>query len=118
MKNIMDNSQQEESIHPFLQSFVDAVRNSYQDSDTSPDTLSSALSVSKPTMNRKIKTLTGKTPMEWLTEYRLNKSLQLLQDHNEGRNISEIAYEVGFNDPSYFTKKFRDHFGVLPSQVN
>ena len=117
MKNIMDNSQQEESIHPFLQSFVDAVRNSYQDSDTSPDTLSSALSVSKPTMNRKIKTLTGKTPMEWLTEYRLNKSLQLLQDHNEGRNISEIAYEVGFNDPSYFTKKFRDHFGVLPSQV-
>ncbi len=118
MKNIMDNSQQEESIHPFLHSFVDAVRTNYQDSETSPDSLSSALSVSKPTMNRKIKTLTGKTPMEWLTEYRLNKALQLLQDHNEGRNISEIAYEVGFNDPSYFTKKFRDHFGVLPSQVN
>ena len=74
--------------------------------------------MSKPTMNRKIKVLTGKTPMEWVMEYRLNKALQLLQDHNDEKNISEVAYEVGFTDPSYFTKKFRDHFGLLPSQVN
>ena len=118
MKNIMDNSQKEGPIHPFLQSFVDAVRDNYQDSETSPDSLSSVLSVSKPTMNRKIKVLTGKTPMEWVMEYRLNKALQLLQDRNDEKNISEVAYEVGFTDPSYFTKKFRDHFGLLPSQVN
>lgn len=118
VKNAMDNTQQEETIHPFLQAFVDVVRSKYQDSETSPDSLASALMVSKPTMNRKIKALTGKTPMEWVTEYRLNKALQLLQDHNDGKNISEIAYEVGFSDPSYFSKKFKDQFGILPSQVN
>ncbi|MBR4815266.1 MAG: helix-turn-helix domain-containing protein, partial [Paludibacteraceae bacterium] len=118
VKNAMDNNQQGETIHPFLQSFVVAVRDKYQDSETSPESLASALMVSKPTMNRKIKALTGKTPMEWLMEYRLNKALQLLQDHNDGKNISEIAYEVGFSDPSYFSKKFKDQFGILPSQVN
>lgn len=118
LKNMMDNSQQDVSIHPFLQAFADAVKDNYQDCETSLLSLSSALAVSKPTMNRKIKALTGKTPMEWLMEYRLNKALQLLQDHNGGMNISEVAYEVGFSDPSYFTKKFRDHFGILPSQVN
>lgn len=118
VKNAMDNDQQGETIHPFLQSFVEAVRDKYQDSETSPESLASALMVSKPTMNRKIKALTGKTPMEWLMEYRLNKALQLLQDHNDGKNISEIAYEVGFSDPSYFSKKFKDQFGILPSQVN
>ena len=118
LRNIMDSPETEETIHPFLQAFVDAVKDNYQDSETSLVSLSSALAVSKPTLNRKIKALTGKTPMEWLMEYRLNKAMQLLQDHNEARNISEIAYEVGFSDPSYFTKKFRDHFGILPSQVN
>ncbi|MBR5694786.1 MAG: helix-turn-helix domain-containing protein [Paludibacteraceae bacterium] len=118
VKNAMDNTQQEESIHPFLQAFADVVRSKYQDSETSPDSLASALMVSKPTMNRKIKALTGKTPMEWVMEYRLNKALQLLQDHYDEKNISEVAYEVGFTDPSYFSKKFKDHFGLLPSQVN
>ena len=118
VKSAMDNTRQEESIHPFLQAFADVVRSKYQDSETSPDSLASALMVSKPTMNRKIKALTGKTPMEWVMEYRLNKALQLLQDHNDGKNISEIAYEVGFSDPSYFSKKFKDQFGILPSQVN
>lgn len=118
VKNAMDNTQQEESIHPFLQAFADVVRSKYQDSETSPDSLASALMVSKPTMNRKIKSLTGKTPMEWVMEYRLNKALQLLQDHYDEKNISEVAYEVGFTDPSYFSKKFKDHFGLLPSQVN
>ena len=81
------------------------------------DDLAGKLAVSKPTLTRKVKSMTGKTPMEWLMEYRLNRSFQILQDSNSGKTISEVAYEVGFSDPSYFTKKFRDYYGYLPSQI-
>lgn len=110
------NEEDRNDIHPFLQSFMDVVSKQYKDNETTVESLANTLSVSKPTLTRRVKSMTGKTPMEWLMEYRLSRSLQILQDPNSGKTISEVAYEVGFSDPSYFTKKFRDFYGVLPSQ--
>lgn len=106
-----------DEIHPFLQSFMEKVSECYTDSTMTVDGLAGKLAVSKATLTRKVKSMTGKTPMEWLMEYRLNCSFQILQNSNSDKTISEVAYEVGFNDPSYFTKKFRDYYGFLPSQI-
>lgn len=72
----------------------------------------SEISMSKPQLYRKCKLLTGMSPNELLREYRLQKSLILLK--NDNQNISQVAYETGFNSPSYFTKRFQKRFGVQP----
>ncbi|MDO4526369.1 MAG: helix-turn-helix domain-containing protein [Bacteroidales bacterium] len=108
---------EKDEIHPFLQAFMEKVSECYTDSTMTVDGLAGKLAVSKATLTRKVKSMTGKTPMEWLMEYRLNCSFQILQNSNSDKTISEVAYEVGFNDPSYFTKKFRDYYGFLPSQI-
>lgn len=117
-QTMMNTEDDTNTIHPFLQSFMDVVSECYKDNMITVDELAAKLTVSKATLTRKVKSMTGKTPMEWLMEYRLNRSLQILQNTNSGKTISEIAYEVGFSDPSYFTKKFRDFYGCLPSQID
>ena len=108
----------EEVINPFLKDFLEVIKEKYADSQTSIEDLAKGMAVSQPTLNRKIRSMTGKTPLEVLTEYRLNTALKMLQDAHSDANVSDVAYDVGFNDPSYFTKKFRDFFGYLPSKAN
>lgn len=110
-------SEQEEKINPFLKTFLEVVEEKHVESQITIEDLAQAMAVSQPTLNRKIRSLTGKTPLEVLNEYRLNHALRLLQDSSSDDNVADVAYSVGFNDPSYFTKKFRDFFGYLPSQV-
>ena len=107
-----------EGINPFLKTFLEVIKEKYTDSQTAVEDLAKGMAVSQPTLNRKIRSMTGKTPLEVLTEYRLNTALKMLQDIHSDANVSDVAYEVGFNDPSYFTKKFRDFFGYLPSKAN
>lgn len=116
-QTMQSDANEKTEIHPFLQSFMEKVSECYMDNMITVDDLAGKLAVSKPTLTRRVKSMTGKTPMEWLMEYRLNRSFQILQDSNSGKTISEVAYEVGFSDPSYFTKKFRDYYGYLPSQI-
>ena len=63
---------------------------------------------------RVFKKKTGKTPVEYVTEYRINKACDYLVNSNIG--ITDIAFEVGFNDSSYFAKKFHDIKGLTPQQ--
>lgn len=63
---------------------------------------------------KKIKGLTNYSPNEYLRIVRLKKGAELLKE--TALNVSEIAYEVGFNDPDYFGKCFKEQFGVTPSQ--
>lgn len=72
------------------------------------------LGVSKSQLYRKVTALTAKTPNEFIKEYRLRKALRLMQRHQG--NISEIAFETGFNTPSYFTQCFHKRYGILPSE--
>lgn len=62
----------------------------------------------------KLKSLTGKSPIMYIKEMRMNKAVQLLNEHKY--SIAEVAYKVGFNDPHYFSKSFKQHFGVSPSE--
>jgi transcriptional regulator GlxA family with amidase domain len=62
-----------------------------------------------------VKTLTGRTPVDIIRLSRLNRSKVLLETTD--KNVSEVAYEVGFTAPSYFTKCFKDEFGISPSDL-
>lgn len=110
-----DSSTPKEEENPLLQQLMDVIVAHYENPEFSFDDIAHALGMSKSTLTRRLKTLTDKSPVEILSEYRLNKAKKLLSEG--GCNVSDVAYKVGFNDPLYFSKKFKDAFGVPPSKV-
>jgi len=98
----------------FLMHLIEYCEKSWRMPNFDVGTFSSDLGFSKSQLYRKLKQLTGKSPNNFIREYRLHKALGLL--HDQFGNISEIAFETGFNSPAYFTKCFMDKFGILPSK--
>jgi len=70
--------------------------------------------LSRPQLYRKISSIAGVTVSEFIKEIRLKRAAQLLMQ--KPSSISEVAYQVGFNDPKYFSKCFKQMFGVSPAQ--
>ena len=75
--------------------------------------MSRHLFMSRVTLYKKLLTLTGKTPVEFIRSFRLKRAAQLLEKSQ--MTISEIAYEVGFNSPKSFSKYFKTEFNLPPS---
>lgn len=100
----------------FIVRFKDVVEARLSNSDITVDDLAEAMNLSRVQLYRKVKAISGSSPNELLRTARLNRAYQLLLTTD--KNISEIAYEVGFTAPSYFTKCFKDEFGVSPSDLN
>jgi len=103
-------SQREEQ---FLNQLFDFIDERGLDSTLSILDLCKETGLSKSQLNRKTIFLTGYTPNEFIKEFRLIKSLELIE--KKKGNISEIAFESGFSSPSYFSKCFLKRFGRLPS---
>ena len=82
-------------------------------SDLSVEELSRELGMSRAHMYKKMLQITGKTPIEFIRIIRLKRAAQLLRESQQ--NVSEIAYQLGFNNPKYFSRYFKEEFGVLPS---
>ena len=99
----------------FIVHFKDVVEARLGDSDLSVDDLAEAMNLSRVQLYRKVKAISGSSPIELLRTARLNRGYQLLL--TTGKNVSEVAYDVGFTAPSYFTKCFKDEFGVSPSDL-
>jgi AraC-like DNA-binding protein len=72
------------------------------------------MAVSRSLLFKKVTALIGESPSEFIKRTRLNKAARLIEK-NHG-NISEIALEVGFCNPSYFAECFKKQFGIAPSQ--
>jgi ABC-type sugar transport system substrate-binding protein/AraC-like DNA-binding protein len=109
-------SEQAETPEPlFIVRFKDVVEARLADSDLSVDDLAAAMDLSRVQLYRKVKAISGSSPVELLRTARLNRGYQLLIQTN--KTISEIAYEIGFTAPSYFTKCFKNEFGVSPSDI-
>ena len=85
------------------------------DSELSIEDIGSDIGLSRVQLYRKVKALTGHSPVELIRTARLEKARQMLQSTD--MTISEVAYSVGFSAPSYFTKCFRDEFGISPSEL-
>ena len=99
----------------FIIRFKDVVEARLSDSDLSVDDLAAAMNLSRVQLYRKVKAISGSSPVELLRTARLNRGYQLLIKGD--KTISEVAYEVGFTAPSYFTKCFKDEFGISPSDL-
>lgn len=84
------------------------------DENFTVDSLSRNIGMSRPQLYRKMISLTGKSPNDFLRDLRMNKALSLIK--KKAGNISEIALEVGYNNPSYFAKCFQDRYGCSPSR--
>ena len=100
----------------FLSSLVKAIEEGIPDSDFSIHTLESKMGMSHANFYRKIKSLTGQSGQELLLNMRMKRAHQVLSDNN-GLRISEVAYMVGFTNPKYFSKCFKEIFGFAPSQL-
>ena len=99
----------------FLSRFRKAVEARLSDSDLSVDDLAADMSLSRVQLYRKVKAISGSSPVELLRTARLNRAYQLLLTTD--KSVSEVAYAVGFTAPSYFTKCFKEEYGMVPGDV-
>jgi len=104
------------SDEKFLNLLLDYTEQVWNKTDLKIDDFSSHLGFSKSQLYRKMIALTNKSTNTFIKEYRLKKALRLL-NKQEG-NISEIAFETGFNSPTYFSKCFKETYGILPSNYS
>jgi len=97
----------------FIYHVKEIVEKNISNADFSVEDMSRALFMSRVTLYKKLLSLTGKTPLEFIRSFRLNRAAQLLEKSQ--MTISEVAYEVGFNSPKSFSKYFKTEFNTAPS---
>jgi AraC-like DNA-binding protein len=99
----------------FISRFKEVIEARLENSALSVEDLAADMNLSRVQLYRKVKSITGSTPVELLRTARLNRAYQLLLTSD--RSVSEVAYLVGFTAPSYFTKCFKEEYGMLPGEV-
>ena len=100
----------------FLIKAIEIINERIPDPSFGVEAFAEGLAVSRSLLHKKLIALTGEPPGELIKRYRLNKAAKLLEQ--KSGNVTEIAFEVGFNDASYFTYCFRRQFGISPSQYH
>lgn len=103
----------------FLNKALGIIKDNYKNSYYEVPDFIRAMGVSKSMLNKKLQHLAGQSAGQFIRNYRLNLARELIERNKTTRNmnISEIAYEVGFNDPKYFTRCFTRKFKVTPSSL-
>ena len=99
----------------FLVRFREVVEARMEDSEVSVDDLAAEMNLSRVQLYRKIKTITGSSPVELLRSTRLKRAYQMLLTTD--KSVSEVAYAVGFTAPSYFSKCFKEEYGMVPGDI-
>ena len=99
----------------FITKVLGYIAENMSDENLNVEHLADELNLSRSQLYRKIKALTGYSANEFLRKIRLEKAKHMLVNGNE--SISEVCFKVGFSSPSYFTKCFKAHFGVLPTEI-
>jgi signal transduction histidine kinase/DNA-binding response OmpR family regulator len=100
----------------FLKQTLSLINEHISDNNFSVEELAQSLAVSRSLLHKKLVILLGEAPREVIKRIRLNKAAKLIKQ--KSGNISEIALEVGFNNPSYFAECFQKQFGFNPSQYH
>ncbi|MBN9351607.1 MAG: response regulator [Chitinophagaceae bacterium] len=98
----------------FMKKLMDSVEKHINDAKFSVTQLSDEMNMSVSQLNRKLKALIDQSPQKFIRSIRMQRALELLKTGNG--NVSEVSWEVGFEDPGYFSKVFKAHFGCLPSE--
>ena len=98
----------------FIEKAIKAVEQHISDTEFSVENLGDTLGLSRGHLYKKLMFITGKGPAEFIRTIRLKRGRQLLDKSQ--LQVSQIAYEVGFNSPKRFSKYFREEFGLSPSE--
>lgn len=106
----------EENSDQFLQKTISTIERNISDSTLSARILANELNVSKTTLYRRLKSYSGLSPCEFINSVRIDFSVKLLK--NRDKQICDIAFASGFNNPKYFSRRFKAEFGVSPSEYN
>ena len=103
------------AVSHFITRFKEVIEARLEDSDVSVEDLAADMNLSRVQLYRKVKAVSGSSPVELLRTSRLNRAYQLLLTTE--KSVSEVAYAVGFTAPSYFTKCFKEEYGMVPGDV-
>ena len=111
------NIERESSDDKFIRQVMECVKANYANAEFEVNDIIKEMHCSKSLLNKKMNSLIGQTTGQFIRNYRLSTARELIAQCKETKamNVSQIAYEVGFNDPKYFTRCFTKHFGVNPS---
>lgn len=99
----------------FYQSFLHVLEENISEPGLSIHDFVRELGISRTQLHRKLKGITGHSANQIIRNMRLQKGLALLK--HSGKTVAEVAYEVGFSSPSYFTERFGEYYGYPPSEV-
>lgn len=111
-KTVTDSSPDED----FLKEVIACIEKNIDNSEYTIDSLSTDVVMSRMSLYRKMKSLTGQTPADFIRTVRLKTAAKLLKE--EKCTVSEACYRTGFASPQNFAKHFKEMFGVLPSQYS
>lgn len=131
IQNILDNQQRyQQSVtksveadrevvmkttRPFMERVMEIMEAHYMDSEFGVQEFCDALGMSRSVASKHLNAEVGLPVGQFIRNYRLNMAKEMLSSKTGNRNITEIAYAVGFNDPKYFTRCFTKLYGVNPS---
>lgn len=102
----------------FVERVTNFVKAHFSDPEFSIDDIVSEIGCSKSMLHKKMQSIMGQAPGNFIRTYRLNVAREILASKNNSLNVSQVAYEVGFNDPKYFSRCFAKAFGYPPSMIN
>ena len=111
----IDNIDYKSYDEKFLTDAMQCVEKHIQDPDFDLDRMASELHISRSTLTRKCKVIAGCTPLDFIRNIKLKYACALLRNDKAG-NISEVAYATGFSSAKYFTKCFKEEFGMTPTE--
>lgn len=114
-KNAPSGSGGADIDNDFYSRFIDVFQRRMGEAELSVDTLAAEMGLGRSQLYRKIKALTNYSPVELMRSLRLRQARSLLTSTD--KTISEIAYEVGFSSPAYFTKCYKDAYGETPTEL-
>ena len=122
LKLLLDDKQNEESKEKistpdkiFIDNLKEAIKKNMSNPNLRMDDLGDEIGLSRVQMYRKVKVLTGLSPTELLRQMRLQRAAALLSSTT--KTVAEIAFEVGFNTPGYFSKCFKEQYGKQPTDL-
>jgi AraC-like DNA-binding protein len=110
-----DREEVMKSTKPFMERVMEIMENHYMDSEFGVQEFCDALGMSRSVASKHLNAEAGLPVGQFIRNYRLNMAKEMLSSKSGNRNITEIAYAVGFNDPKYFTRCFTKLFGTNPS---
>ena len=110
-----DRKQVAEKERPFMDIVMEVMEKNYDNSEFGVQELADEMRMNRSVLSKMLNAEAGQPTAQFIRNYRLDIAKKMITEKVANRNITEIAYRVGFNDPKYFTRCFTKQYGVSPS---